>query len=266
MTSSRSDPARVALVTGARRGIGRAVATKFLAEGWYVALNDIEATELVHTVAELAVPTGRVTAHSGDVGTAHAAGSLVQEVVASHGRLDALVNNAATIRFSPFLDFTEIDLTASLSTNAAGAFFCTQAAARHWIEVGVSGVVVMVSSVSAHQARPGHAAYGASKAAMEMIAEVAALELGARDPRELRRTRRSDPHRVRRPARRSSRLRGAGSSQCPHGSDRSPRGSSRCRLLSGIRAVLLRHWCHGRCRWRCLHRTSLTPHVCGGTV
>ena len=177
MTSSPTDPAPVALVTGARRGIGRAVAERFLAEGWQVALNDVEATELANTVTELAGSTGRVTAHPGDLSHADAAVSLVSDVVAGHGRLDALVNNAATIRFAPFLDYTETDLAASLSTNAAGAFFCTQAAARHWIDTGAPGAVVMVSSVSAHQARPGHAAYGASKAAMEMTARVAALEL-----------------------------------------------------------------------------------------
>ena len=177
MTSPPTDRARVALVTGARRGIGRAVAERFLAEGWQVALNDIEASDLAHTAHELAGSAGQVTAHPGDVGNADAAESLVNEVVASHGRLDALVNNAATIRFAPFLDYTEADLEASLSTNTAGAFFCTQAAARHWIETAVPGAVVMVSSVSAHQARPGHAAYGASKAALEMIAKVAALEL-----------------------------------------------------------------------------------------
>jgi NAD(P)-dependent dehydrogenase (short-subunit alcohol dehydrogenase family) len=177
MTSSPTDQALVVLVTGARRGIGRAVAERFLAEDWRVALNDIETTELVHTVTELSRPNGRVTAHPGDVGNADAAQSLVNDVVASHGRLDALVNNAATIRFAPFLDYPETDLVASLSTNTAGAFFCTQAASRHWIETASPGAVVMVSSVSAHQARPGHAAYGASKAALEMIAKVAALEL-----------------------------------------------------------------------------------------
>jgi len=174
MTTSPTDQARVVLVTGARRGIGRAVAERFLAEDWHVALNDIEATELAHTVTELGGP---VTAHPGDVSDADAARALVRDVVSSHGRLDALVNNAATFRFAPFLDYTETDLDASLSTNAAGAFFCTQAAARLWIASAVPGAVVMVSSVSAHQARPGHAAYGASKAAMEVIAKVAALEL-----------------------------------------------------------------------------------------
>jgi len=177
MTTSPIDQAPVVLVTGARRGIGRAVAERFLAESWHVALNDIEASELANTANDLGGPTGPVTAHPGDVSDADAARSLVREVVSSHGRLNALVNNAATIRFAPFVDSTEADLEASLSTNASGAFFCTQAAARHWIETAVPGAVVMVSSVSAHQARPGHAAYGASKAAMEMIAKVAALEL-----------------------------------------------------------------------------------------
>ncbi len=170
---------RVVLVTGGRRGIGRAIAERFLGEGWRVALNDVAEEELAGCVAELSDAQGRVTAHPADVSQPTDAASMVDDVIATHGRLDVLVNNAATIRFAPVLEYEDTDLSASFATNASGAFYCTRAAARHWVSHGLHGSVVMVSSVSAHQARPGHIGYGASKAAMEMIARVAALELGA---------------------------------------------------------------------------------------
>jgi 3-oxoacyl-[acyl-carrier protein] reductase len=166
------------LITGGRRGIGRAVAEKFVEEGWAVALNDLEDSGLEKTVAEVGAGGAVVTSHPRDIGTTGAAESLVDEVIARHGRLDALVNNAAVIRFAPLVDTDPADFDDALRVNLLGAFSCTKAAARHWISEGRQGSVVMVSSVSASQARPGHAAYGASKAGVEMLTKVAALELG----------------------------------------------------------------------------------------
>lgn len=175
--STDTSPAPVVLVTGARRGIGRAVAVRFLREGWRTALNDIETDELRHTVHEIARERGIASAHPADISDAEQATALIGEVIATYGRLDALVNNAALIRFGSALEYSGEDLVASLGTNVLGALFCTQAAARHWVEAGGGGSVVMVSSVSARQARKGHLGYAASKAAMEMMARVAALEL-----------------------------------------------------------------------------------------
>ncbi len=165
------------MITGGRRGIGRAVAAKFLSQGWRVALNDIEGDELRRTVDVLSEEDQGITAHVADISREDHVEALVADVLVTHGRIDALVNNAATIRFAPMLEYTSADLAASLATNVAGAFYSTQAVARHWVDADRGGAVVMISSVSALQARPGHVAYGASKAAMEMMARVAALEL-----------------------------------------------------------------------------------------
>jgi NAD(P)-dependent dehydrogenase (short-subunit alcohol dehydrogenase family) len=173
-----SPHAPVALITGGRRGIGRAIAEKFVEGGWAVALNDLEDTGLSETVAEVGAGGPPVTYHPADIGTPEAAEYLVDEVIARHGRLDALVNNAAVIRFAPLVDTDPADFDDALRVNLLGAFSCTQAAARRWVSQGRRGSVVMVSSVSAFQARPGHAAYGASKAGVEMLTKVAALELG----------------------------------------------------------------------------------------
>jgi NAD(P)-dependent dehydrogenase (short-subunit alcohol dehydrogenase family) len=168
----------VALITGGRRGIGRAIARKFIDEGWAVALNDLEESGLDDTVSELAGGGAAITSHPADIGRPENAESLIEDVLTKHGRLDVLVNNAAVIRFSPFVDIDPFDFEDALRVNLLGAFCCTQAAARHWIADGLHGSVVMVSSISAHQARPGHAAYGAAKAGMETMARVAAMELG----------------------------------------------------------------------------------------
>ena len=143
-----------------------------------MAINDIEGVELADTVAEIGDRGALVTSHPADIGAAGAAADLVDDVIARHGRLDVLVNNAAAIRFAPFVETDLADFAESLRVNLLGAFSCTQAAARHWIAEGRPGSVVMVSSVSAHQARPGHAAYGATKAGVEMLTKVAATELG----------------------------------------------------------------------------------------
>lgn len=162
-------------MTGARRGIGRAVAERFRADGWRTAINDLDSVGLERTASELG---SGATAHPCDVSDARAVEYMVQEVIARHGRIDALVNNAGVIRFGSFLHERPRDFARLLAVNLIGAMSCTQAVARHWIGTGVAGAVVMVSSVSGARARVGHAAYGASKAGLERLASVAALELG----------------------------------------------------------------------------------------
>jgi len=170
--------AGVVLVTGARRGIGRAVAVRFLSEGWKVAINDVAAADLVETVGSLTSTDGMVSSHPADVGDREQVERLVAEVYETHGRLDVLVANAGVIRFGPFLEYPASDFEETMRVNLTGVFHCTQAVARRWIEDGSPGSIVIVSSVSAHQARPGHSAYGASKAGAEILAKVEAMELG----------------------------------------------------------------------------------------
>jgi NAD(P)-dependent dehydrogenase (short-subunit alcohol dehydrogenase family) len=167
----------VVLVTGGRRGIGRAVAERFLADGWSVALNDIDESGLQETVASLASGGVAVSAHPADVGDRAEVEEMFGGVLSRHGRLDAVVVNAGVIRFAPFTDYPTQDFEDTMRVNLLGAFLCAQVAARHWIEVGAPGALVLVSSASAHQARPGHGAYGSSKAGVEMLAKVVAMEL-----------------------------------------------------------------------------------------
>lgn len=177
MTGARRPGAAVALVTGGRRGIGRAVAERFLAEGWAVALNDIDEAGLVSTVGALASDGSKVSSHPADVGDRGQVEAMIAGVYETHGRLDALVANAGVIRFDPLVEYEPSDFEASLRVNLTGVFHCTQVVARRWIADQTPGSIVIISSVSAQQARSGHGAYGASKAGAEMLARVEAMEL-----------------------------------------------------------------------------------------
>jgi len=177
---SQRSPAEpgVVLVTGARRGIGRAVAERFLTEGWEVALNDVDGDDLGSTFESILGDGPLVSAHIADVGERAQVERMVEEVLEEHGHIDVLVNNAGAILFSPFTEYTTSDFELSVRTNLLGTFHCTQAVANRWVGGGAAGSIINISSVSGRQARPGHVAYGASKAGVEMLSKVAAMELG----------------------------------------------------------------------------------------
>ncbi len=168
---------RVALVTGAARGIGLAVAKRFLAEGWRVALLDIEHDLLQQSVSSLASPdtTLALTCDVADCDAVHAA---VAAVETRFGRLDALVNNAGTATFKPILDTTKAEWDRILAVNLSGPFFMTQAAAPVMRDSG-GGAIVNITSISAVRASTLRAAYGTSKAGLAHFTKQAAVELAS---------------------------------------------------------------------------------------
>src|SRR5712671_2214476 len=121
-------PQKVALVTGAARGIGLATAKRFLAEGWRVALLDIEAELLHGAVASLADPDNTLALHC-DVSDANAVAAAMAAESRRFGRLDALVNNAGVAVFAPLLETSDEDWNRVLAVNLTGPFLCTKAAA-----------------------------------------------------------------------------------------------------------------------------------------
>jgi NAD(P)-dependent dehydrogenase (short-subunit alcohol dehydrogenase family) len=168
---------KAALVTGAARGIGLAVAKKFLAEGWRVALLDIEGEMLRGAVAALD-DADNMLALRCDVADAGAVAGAVAATQARFGRLDALVNNAGVAVFAPLLETSDEDWNRVLAVNLTGPFLCTKAAAPLMREHG-GGAIVNITSISAVRASTLRTAYGTSKAGLAHLTKQFAVELAA---------------------------------------------------------------------------------------
>ena len=167
----------VALVTGAGRGIGLATARRFLAEGWRVALLDIDAGLLEGAMADLAAP-GTTLALPCDVADVASVQAAVRRAAAQFGRLDALVNNAGTAVFKPMLETTPEEWARVMAVNLTGPFVATNAAAPLMAEGG-GGAVVNITSISGLRASTLRVAYGTSKAALAHLTKQQAVELAA---------------------------------------------------------------------------------------
>jgi NAD(P)-dependent dehydrogenase (short-subunit alcohol dehydrogenase family) len=168
---------KIALVTGGARGIGLAVAKRFLADGWRVALLDIEGELLERAVAALANPGDTLALHC-DVSDAGAVASAMEAVRRRFGRLDALVNNAGIAVFAPLLETPDQDWNRVLAVNLTGPFLCTKAAAPLMREYG-GGAIVNITSISAVRASTLRSAYGTSKAGLAHLTKQLAVELAS---------------------------------------------------------------------------------------
>jgi NAD(P)-dependent dehydrogenase (short-subunit alcohol dehydrogenase family) len=170
-------PPKVALVTGAARGIGLAVARRFLADGWRVALLDIEGPLLDGAVAGLARPDMTMALHC-DVSDAAQVSDAIANIEKRFGRLDALVNNAGIAVFAPLLETSDEDWKRVLEVNLTGPFLCTKAAAPLMREHG-GGAVVNITSISAVRASTLRSAYGTIKAGLAHLTKQLAVELAS---------------------------------------------------------------------------------------
>jgi NAD(P)-dependent dehydrogenase (short-subunit alcohol dehydrogenase family) len=165
---------RVAIVTGAARGIGRASAVRLLAEGAKVVIADIDAARLEATAAAIGTPE-TVHAVITDVSVKADIDALVAAAVERFGRLDIMVNNAGIAMIQDFLDVSEADYDKVLGINLKGAFMGTQAAGRQMIAQGNGGVIINMSSINSGLANPRVATYAISKGGMNQITGTAAV-------------------------------------------------------------------------------------------
>jgi NAD(P)-dependent dehydrogenase (short-subunit alcohol dehydrogenase family) len=172
-----TSPQNTVLVTGAARGIGLATARRFLADGWNVALLDIEGELLRAAVGGLDAADRTLALHC-DVSDAAAVAKAMDEVSRRFGRLDALVNNAGIATFAPILETSDEDWSRILAVNLTGPFLCTKAAAPLMREHG-GGAIVNITSISAVRASTLRSAYGTSKAGLAHLTKQLAVELAA---------------------------------------------------------------------------------------
>jgi len=173
---------KVAMITGSARGIGRATALAFAAEGAQVIVCDMDAAGGEQTAADIRAAGGRAQFVQVDVTDRASVDALVQAAQARFGRIDVLVNNAGVLRDRSLLKMTEQDFDFVINVNLKGVFNCTQAVAPLLAAQG-SGVILNASSVVGVSGNYGQTSYVASKAGVIGMTKVWARELGPKGVR-----------------------------------------------------------------------------------
>ncbi len=168
-----SNDAPIGLVTGAARGIGRAIAARLAADGWRVHLVDID--ESVHEVAD-SLLDGEARAHAADVSDPAAVDRVVNAVERSDGRLDGLVANAAIMRRAPIDELDPAAWNRVLAVNLTSTFLLARRA--RGLLTAAAGGIVTIASTRAHMSEPDTEAYAASKGGLVALTHALAVSLG----------------------------------------------------------------------------------------
>ncbi len=170
---------KVAIITGARRGMGRTHCLTLAKHGVKVVVSDISQEDCEKVVNEIKLQGGTAMALQCDVSKKEEVERLIQETIKKFGRIDILVNNAGIVQFQPFLDLSEQDWDKTLNVNLRGYFLCGQTAAKEMAKQK-KGVIVNIASVAMGQVGCGLSGlvhYCASKGGIVAMAEAMALEL-----------------------------------------------------------------------------------------
>ncbi|RTE55328.1 SDR family oxidoreductase [Arenibacter aquaticus] len=168
---------KVAIVTGAGQGIGLEICKQLVQQGAKVVLNDLDASLVCEAVEGMMDENGECTGVSGDSSEMAVIQQMVDTAVAKFGKLDVVVANAGITLFGDFLTYTAESFFEVMKVNLGGSFFLAQAAANQMKEQASGGSILFMSSVTGHQAHENLAAYGMSKAALEMLAKNLVIEL-----------------------------------------------------------------------------------------
>ncbi|AKT41656.1 SDR family NAD(P)-dependent oxidoreductase [Chondromyces crocatus] len=177
---------KVAIITGAGGGIGRAEALLFAREGARVVVNDVGGARdgvgaddamARQVVAEIEAAGGKAVANFDSVATVEGAARIVQTAVDAFGRVDVLVNNAGILRDKTLLKTDEANWDSVIAVHLKGTFLCTQAAARQMVSQGNGGRIVNTTSVSGMLGNFGQSNYAAAKAGIYGLTRTAAIEL-----------------------------------------------------------------------------------------
>jgi glucose 1-dehydrogenase len=168
---------KTALITGGARGIGRACAERFIAEGCRVVISDINEELGNATTAELSTGGADVAFEPCDTGDKAQVDAMVKAAAGHFGGIDVLVNNAGIMMVAEFLDVTEEDFDAVMRVNVKGAFFVGQAVGRLMVEQGRSGAIVNTASVVSTLATTDTIPYVTSKGGVKQMTKGMALAL-----------------------------------------------------------------------------------------
>lgn len=166
---------RVAVVTGAARGIGFACARRFAQEGAHVMVSDVNPETLKLAVERLAEEGFSVDGHPADVSKQIDVEALVAAAVQRFGGVDIMLNNAGIAVRQEMLSITEDDFDRVIGINLKGAFFGVQAAARQMIVQGRGGVIINMSSINSRLANPLFSTYAISKGGLNQVTATAAV-------------------------------------------------------------------------------------------
>lgn len=171
---------RVALVTGASRGIGRAIALRLAAEGFYVVINYNGSKEKAEEVQqEILQAGGQAHIYQCNVADFQACGEMFKDTISKMGHLDILVNNAGITKDGLLMGMSEEDFSKVVDTNLKGTFYCIRHAARTMIKQK-KGRIINLSSIVGVSGNAGQANYAASKAGVIGLTKSAAKELASR--------------------------------------------------------------------------------------
>ena len=183
MGASRpSSVPRVALITGAGTGIGRAIALRLARDGWGIAVNDVEPGRASDVAAEARATGAQGAAVVADVGDQAATRRMVAEAIEALGAVDLLVNNAGVCRLGAVAEFSEADWRATFRVNVDGVFFCCQAVLPHMVARG-RGSIVNIASWSGKSGAAYFGPYCASKFAVIGLTQSLAKEVAGRGVR-----------------------------------------------------------------------------------
>jgi 3-oxoacyl-[acyl-carrier protein] reductase len=181
MSDQKPFAGRAAIVTGATRGIGRAIAQELARRGADVAFNYAKSAEAAETLSkELEALGVRSLATQCDVANTEAAADMVKQVKEAFGRIDFLVNNAGITRDNLILRMKESDWDEVMDTNLKGAWNFSKAALRTMLRQEQGGSILNISSISGEVGMPGQSNYSASKAGMVGLTKALAKEVASR--------------------------------------------------------------------------------------
>src|SRR5690349_18334416 len=168
---------QVAVITGAGRGLGRAYAVAYGAEGAAVVVNDVDAGSAARVVDEIVAAGGRAAASPDSVATPDGAVAIVASAFEHFGRLDVMITNAGADRRGPVLDLTAEDWEFTLGTHLFGAIHCSAAAGRARRRQGEGGVIVNITSAAFYTGVPQLAPYGVAKGGIYGLMRTLAMEV-----------------------------------------------------------------------------------------